>query len=235
MKYTTTLIKKEEIADGTMAFHFTKPEGFIYKAGQFLDWKILNPKEDDTEGPLRAFSILTAPHEDDIAFATRMRDTAFKRNLKNRDEVEMELDGPIGSFVLHQNTERKAVFLIGGIGITPVYSIIQDASHNNLPHKLTLFYSNRKKKDAALFKELEICQKSYPNFTFVPTFTEEEESWNGEKGYMDEDMIKRHVPDINNVVWYISGPQAMVGAMRKLLNDMKVSEDDIKTEEFSGY
>jgi ferredoxin-NADP reductase len=235
MKYTTTLIKKEEIADGTMAFHFTKPEGFAYKAGQFLDWKIINPKEDDAEGPLRAFSILTAPYEDDIAFATRMRDTAFKRNLKNGDQVEMELDGPIGSFVLHQNTERRAVFLIGGIGITPVYSIIKDASHNNLPHKLTLFYSNRQKKDAPFFEELEICQKSYPNFTFVPTFTDEGESWNGEKGYIDEDMIKRHVPDINNVVWYISGPQAMVGAMRKLLNGMKVSEDDIKTEEFSGY
>lgn len=235
MKYLTKLIRKEEIAEGTMSFHFEKPEGFTWKAGQFLDWTIINPAENDDEGAIRAFSITSAPFESDISFATRMRDTAFKRNLKGSDTIEMSIDGPIGSFVLHQNAARPAVFLIGGIGITPVYSIIKDALKNSLPHTMYLFYSNRKQKDAAYFKELSALAEGHPNFIFIPTFTEEEEGWNGEKGFINEDMVKKHVPNLSEAICYIAGPQTMVSAMRTLLTVLAVSEDDIKTEEFSGY
>lgn len=235
MKYTTKLIRKEEIADGTTAFHFEKPEGFTFRAGQFLDWTIVNPRENDEEGAMRAFSITAAPFEEDISFATRMRDTAFKRNLKGGDNVEMSVDGPMGSFVLHQNANRPAVFLIGGIGVTPVYSIIKDALKNSLPHTMYLFYSNRKQKDAAFFKELSDLAQSHPNFIFIPTFTEEEAGWSGEKGYINEEMVKKYLPDISQAICYVSGPQSMVTAMRTLLTALAVNEDDIRTEEFSGY
>lgn len=235
MKYTTKLIRKEEVADGTMAFHFEKPEGFTFRAGQFLDWTIVNPKENDKEGAMRAFSITSAPFESDISFATRMRDTAFKRNLKTGDSVEMSVDGPIGSFVLHQNQARPAVFLIGGIGVTPVYSIIKDALKNSLPHTMYLFYSNRKQKDAAFLTELSELAKSHANFIFVPTFTEEEGEWNGEKGYITDVMVRKYIPDLSQAICYVSGPQTMVSAMRTLLTTLAVSEDDIRTEEFSGY
>jgi ferredoxin-NADP reductase len=235
MKYTTKLIRKEEIAEGTMAFHFEKPEGFTFRAGQFLDWTIANPAENDEEGAMRAFSITSAPFESDISFATRMRDTAFKRNLKGGEKVEMSIDGPIGSFVLHQNQARPAVFLIGGIGVTPVYSIIKDALKNSLPHTMYLFYSNRRQKDAAFLRELSELAKSNTNFIFVPTFTEEEGEWNGEKGYITEVMVKKYIPDLLQAICYVSGPQTMVSAMRTLLTTLAVNEDDIRTEEFSGY
>lgn len=73
---------REEIAAGTMAFHFEKPEGFVYKAGQFADYTLINPSETDAEGNTRGFSLASAPYEDDLMSATRMRDTAFKRVLK---------------------------------------------------------------------------------------------------------------------------------------------------------
>jgi ferredoxin-NADP reductase len=236
MKYTTKLIRKEEIAQGTMAFHFEKPDGFTFKAGQFLDWTLLNPKENDGEGAMRAFSIVSAPSEADISFATRMRDTAFKRNLQGGEDIQMSIDGPIGSFVLHQNAARPAVFLIGGIGITPVYSIIKEALANNLPHNLYLFYSNRTEKDSAFLKELAHLSEQHKNFIFVPTLTEEEgDEWKGEKGFINHDMVKKYIPDLSTAICYIAGPQKMVTAMRTLLEELAVSEDEIRTEEFSGY
>lgn len=236
MKYTTRLIRKEEIADGTMAFHFEKPEGFTFKAGQFLDWAIVDPKENDKEGAMRAFSIVSAPSEVDISFATRLRDTAFKRMLKMEDSIEVEIDGPMGSFTLHQNAARPAVFLIGGIGITPVHSIIKDALGNNLPHTIYLFYSNRMQKDAAYFAELTALAESHKNFIFIPTMTDEVmDEWKGEKGFIREEMVRKHIPDLTSAICYVAGPQVMVGAMRKLLTELSVSEDDIRTEEFSGY
>ncbi len=76
---TVKLTKREEVADGTMAFHFEKPEGFLYRAGQFADFTLIDPPETDAEGNIRGFSLASAPCERDLKIATRMRDTAFKR------------------------------------------------------------------------------------------------------------------------------------------------------------
>src|SRR6187401_3028905 len=124
-KYKTELKRREEIADSTMAFHFEKPSGFDYKAGQFADYSLVDPSETDAEGNIRGFSLASAPYENDLMFTTRMRDTAFKRSLRSmKIGTEIILDGPYGSFTLHNDSRKAAVFLTGGIGITPVRSIV---------------------------------------------------------------------------------------------------------------
>lgn len=175
--YETKLKSRQEIAAGTTAFHFEKPEGFAYKAGQFADYTLINPSETDAEGDIRGFSLASAPYEDDLMLATRMRDTAFKRVLKTMElGTELTLDAPYGSFALHNNTQIPAVFLTGGIGVTPVRSIILQATHDNLPHKIFLFDSNRRPEDAAFLDALTEARKKNPNFTFVGTMTEMEKS-----------------------------------------------------------
>jgi len=124
LNHTTALRKREQIAEGTIAFHFEKPAGFEFRAGQFLDWTLINPPETDAEGNTRAFSIVSAPFESDV-IATRMRDTAFKRVLRSMPlGTEVKIDGPSGSFTLHKNSAKPAVFLAGGIGITPFVSMV---------------------------------------------------------------------------------------------------------------
>ena len=237
--YKTILRKKEEIADGTMAFHFEKPGGFVFKAGQFADFTLINPVETDAEGNTRGFSLASAPYEADLMFATRMRDTAFKRVIKTMGEgTEVSMDAPYGSFTLHNNSKLPAVFLTGGIGVTPVRSIVLQAAHDNLPHKIFLFYSNRRPEDAAFLDELIETQEKNPNYIFVGTMTEMEKSerkWNGETGYINKAMIENHVGDLTLPIYYIAGPASMVMAMRKTLNEAGVDDDNIRTEEFSGY
>src|SRR5438094_1456097 len=99
--YKVKLKAREEIATGTMAFHFKKPKGFIYKAGQFADYTLINPPETDAEGNTRGFSLASAPYEDYLMSSTRMRDTAFKRVWKTMARgTELKLDVPYGSFTL---------------------------------------------------------------------------------------------------------------------------------------
>jgi hypothetical protein len=76
------LIRREEVAEATMAFHFEKPSGFNFKAGQYADVTLSDPPEAGTEGNPRSFSIASPPFENQLVFTTRMRDTAFKRSLK---------------------------------------------------------------------------------------------------------------------------------------------------------
>jgi ferredoxin-NADP reductase len=233
------LVGKEKIADGTMAFHFEKPDGFEFKAGQFADYTILNPSETDEEGNIRGFSFASAPFEPHLVAATRMRDTAFKRVLRDLAVgTELELDGPYGGFTLHNKAARPAVFLTGGIGITPVRSILLQAAHDRTAHQLVLFYSNKRPEDAAFLDELTVFGETNPNLTFVPTMTQPGTSsrdWGGETGHVDQAMLSKYVDDLSAPIYYLCGPAGMVAGMRTMLSGAGVDDDDIRTEEFTGY
>ncbi|MBT8159552.1 MULTISPECIES: FAD-dependent oxidoreductase [Arthrobacter] len=235
----TKLVKKEEVAEQTMAFEFEKPAGFSYKAGQFADYTLIDPPDTDQEGNTRGFSLSSAPYEPNLMCTTRIRDTAFKRVLKDMPiGTELELDAPYGSFTLHNKVARSAVFLTGGIGITPVRSIALQSVHDQTGHTIIVFASNKRPEDAAFLDELKSLGESNVNVTFVATMTEPENShqpWDGETGVIDQNMISRYVEDLSTPIYYLCGPAGLVKAMRSLLNGAGVDDDDIRTEEFTGY
>ena len=182
--YTVKLTGRQEIASETMAFHFKKPEGFTYKAGQWGDFTLLDPPETDDEGSTRGFSF-PQPLRSNITVATRGAQHRVQTGLEKTIELgsELTMDAPGGSFALHDDARIPAVFLSGGIGITPVRSIVLQATHDHLPHKILLFDSNRRPEDAAFLDEFTDAQKKNPNFTLVATMTEIEKSakaWNAE-------------------------------------------------------
>ena len=238
-KFTLQLLRKDTVAEGTMVFHFSKPEGFSFKAGQNADYTLINPPETDAEGNKRTFSFVSAPDDPELLIATRMRDTAFKRTLKNMPGgTELEMEGPYGDMTLHNRAERPAVFLAGGIGITPFYSMVTDAAARHLPHKIYLFYSNRRPEDAPFLAELTGLQNQNPNYRLIGTMTNMEHSrqqWDGETGYITPEMIKKYTGNLNGPVYYIAGPPTMLAAMRKMLNTAGINDDDIRSEEFAGY
>ena len=163
--YRSKLLSRVEIAEGTMAFDFEKPSQFDFRPGQSADVTLSSPPETDSEGNVRTFSIASSPFENHLIFATRMRDTAFKRSLKKVPlGTQVMIGSAMGSFTLHKNSARPAVFLAGGIGITPFISIVRQADHDRLPHKLYLFYSNRRPEDAPFLEALQLLEKSNPNF-----------------------------------------------------------------------
>jgi ferredoxin-NADP reductase len=237
--YTVKLTSKREIALGTMAFHFAKPAGYVYRAGQFARWSLINPAETDAEGNSRVFSFASAPYEDELMVATRMRDTAFKRVLKTMGlGTEVSLSAPHGSFTLHDDVSVPAVFLTGGIGVTPVRSIELQAAHENVSHRIFVFYSNRKPEDAAFLTDLIEAQNSNPNYSFIGTMTQMEKSnneWFGETGYINKAMLQKYIDNLATPIYYLVGPPGMVQTMRQILSEAGVDNDNIRTEEFSGY
>jgi ferredoxin-NADP reductase len=239
MPIQSKLLKREQVAEGTMAFHFLKPDGWSFKAGQALDLTLTNPSETDSEGNTRTFSIASAPDEDFLMVATRMRDTAFKRVLKRVPiGSEVQIEGPSGDLILHNNVARSAVLLAGGIGITPFHSMVFRAAREKLHHRIFLFYSNRRPEDAPFLSELAALEKENTHYRFIPTMTEMGKSaqqWQGEIGPISKEMLDRNLKDCASPIYYIAGPPDMVKALHQMVNAAGVDDDDIRSEEFAGY
>jgi ferredoxin-NADP reductase len=238
-KFQLKLRKRHDVAEGTMAFYFQRPAGFHFKPGQYADLTLSNPPKTDAEGNIRSFSIASAPQEEELMFATRMRDTAFKGVLKTMPlGTEITMDGPMGSFTLHSDVSRPGVLIAGGIGITPFRSTIVYASRNRFAHQLLLFYSNRRPEDAAFLRELEDIARQNARFTLVATMTDMAKSkkkWTGKRGLLDKRMLSESLADLQRPIYYVAGPPEMVSAIAKLLADLRISDDDIRSEEFAGY
>jgi ferredoxin-NADP reductase len=239
LSFSAKLKRRENVAEGTMAFFFERPAGFIFAAGQFIDMELQSPAETDDEGNTRTFSISSAPQDDTIMVTTRLRDTAFKRVLKTMPlETEVKIEGPSGDLRLHKDAGRAAVFLAGGIGITPFRSILLDAANRYLSHPIFLFFSNRRPQDAPFLAELQSLEKRSANYKCIATMTAPSESsrhWRGERGFINMEMLDKHLKNATSPIYYIAGPPVMVNALQATLQEAGVSHNDIRAEEFAGY
>jgi ferredoxin-NADP reductase len=230
---------REEVASGTMAFHFQRPAGFAFKAGQAIDLILPAAVAADGQNQRHAFSLVSAPFEHELVISTRMRDSVFKRALKMLPIGGLvEVEGPFGSLTLHNERARPALFIAGGIGITPFMSMLRQATHDRLPQEMVLLYSNRRPEDAAFLLELQNLARQNANFHLLPTMTEMDKSdrpWQGETSHITEDLLRKTMAGLQKPVFYAAGPPGLVAAMREVLNRVGINDDDIRSEEFYGY
>ncbi|MGD0899447.1 MAG: FAD-dependent oxidoreductase [Thermoguttaceae bacterium] len=237
--YLMKLKSHQEVAEQTMAFRFEKPASLTFTPGQCIEMTLLNPPESDAEGNSRVFSIASAPYEDFIMVATRLRDTAFKRVLRGLPPgTEVGVEGPFGDLKLHNDKSRAAVVLTGGIGITPFRSILLNAAKEKLPLPIFLFYGNRRPEDAAFLDELQDLEKQNPNYRLISCMSEMENShrsWQGETGVINSQMLAKYLVELVSPIYYVTGPPTMVKAMHAMLKDTGVDDDNIRIEEFAGY
>ena len=237
--YSSTLLSQTEVAEETMAFHFERPLCFLFKAGQYIDLNLMGPQPGSANGLTHTFSIASSPFADDLVVTTRMRDTVFKRALCDMPiGTEVRLEGPMGSFTLHNNTARPAVLLAGGIGVAPFLSILSYAAAERLRHPIVLFYANRYFEDAPFMDALWKLAEANPRFRFVPTFTgmpNNYRGWKGETGHISPEMLSTHVGSLRGPIYYLAGPPTMVAGACRTLAEAGVDQDDIRTEEFAGY
>src|SRR5919198_4546149 len=264
-EYELVLLEKQKVeATDVMSFRFSKKEkqqgkgsdrqsSFLdYTAGQYAFFDI-GGVYNDSKGPVRHFTISSSPTEDFIMITTRIRDTPYKKRLSSLEEgTIVKLRGPQGKFVLHDDYSKPAVFLSGGIGVTPFRSVIKYATDKQLPIKIVMFDSNRNQENILFKSEFDEWANTNKNLKIIYTITEEQEGekdqlaqqsspaseWKGEKGRIDKAMLTRYLTDkdVKDSIFYTCGPPGMINAMQDLLrNDLNIPKEQIKVEEFMGY
>ena len=220
-----TLIQKQYEAKDTYSFNFNSDISFDWQAGQYLILKI-----DDQE---RQLTISSSPTEKTIQITTRIRqESEFKQKLNNLKIGEVvEARGPFGSFVLpvHSSPSTVHCFLAGGIGITPFRSMIKYNIDAKLNIPMFLIYSNSD-SEFVYKKELDQWQKEND---FIKIYYHNSSIF----GHLDvaklSSLISNHYSLIS-CFWSV-GPKEFVNSMEDILEELKVPQDNIKTEKFIGY
>jgi ferredoxin-NADP reductase len=226
--------EKREVAKGTLEITYDLlDQGVDFKPGQYFYVTLPGNLE-------HHFTIVSSPTQKGILMnTTRVRDTEYKKKLAELPEgVEVEVGRIEGDFVLPQEEEeeegKELIFIALGIGITPYMSMLRYIKDTGKKFKITLIYSDSDTESMAYLPELEHFETENENFRMILTVTKDE-TWEGEKRHVDIQFLKDYFDDLNNKIYYISGPPKAVFTLRDNLIEGGIPKDDIKAEDFSGY
>ena len=234
-KLFLTLEAKHKVAKGTYEFVFKKPYGFVFEAGQYLEW-MLPHMPADSKGVRRYFTIASSPTESQVAVAMKIleKTSSYKAVLNGLD-----VDRPViasqlaGDFVLPKKSDTKLGFIAGGIGVTPFRSHIKYMMDSDKQHDTVLYYCVNTKDELAYQALWQEAAEKFA-FAFVPVVSKESVATPFEPGYVTTEMIKRRTTDYLQRTWYLSGPPGMVNTYSRLLRDLGLPRKQIKKDFFPG-
>ncbi len=209
-----------------------------YRPGQILHYELDSLAIPDERGNRRHFTISSSPTEEGIVmFTTRMRGSGFKETLRQAPTgYELTCESPEGEFIMQEGeTRQRHVFIAAGIGITPYRSILRYAVDMNEPLEVFMLYFNRSSADIVFRRELEDIANQMPTFSLVNVLTEPDKGWKGEQGKLGDEILRRLLPDPEELSFWVSGPPGMVSSCRQLLEQIGVKDQSIRTDRFMGY
>ncbi len=230
--------EKREVAKGTLLVTFDLlGEEVDFTAGQYFFVTLPDVGDQDDKGLRRHITVVTSPNEKGVlGFATRMRDSAFKRSLGELPVgAEVEVEPPKGSFALPQDASRPLVFVAGGIGITVFRSMLRYIQEEGLSYRVTLIYSNRDRESTAFLDELRALESENANLRLVLTMTQDP-GWEGETRKIDSEFLQDHLGEnLDENTFLVAGPPAMVEGVQQALDEAGVDEENVIAERYSGY
>jgi ferredoxin-NADP reductase len=230
MQFETYVIQIILRTRNARSIRFKRPEGFSYLPGQWISVTLGGDRQ-----KTKPLSLSSSPTEGFLEVTKRLTGHEFSDALdalKVGDKVSIR--GPYGNFTF-QGEYDKIGMLSGGIGITPLRSMIRYSTDKRLKTSIILLYSSRHEDNIVFKDDLNEMQMRNPNLKVVNTITEPAQGWKGITGRINRQMIEKALPDYAKRIFYTSGPQPMVHAMRAILSEMGLPEKQIKQEYFTGY
>jgi len=221
--------------DTVKSFRFILPKKISFLPGQFLQL-IFDPENRQNKELNKYLSLSSSPTKEYIEVTKRISQSAFSRRLeglKINDEVLIK--APLGECVFKEEYKRIG-FLIGGIGITPVISVLEYIHDKKLGTDAYLFYSNRTEEEIAFRKELDGWVSADKNIKVFYTVTQcEPKNKSCIFGFIDKKLLQEKACDLNERIVYIFGPPGMVDTMCNLTLELSCKQENVKTEKFMGY
>jgi len=236
MTFTGALLEKIPRSSDTTSYRFSRPPEYQFQAGQFFKIAVPGP-----DGPLEHyFSHCDSPAEEHVELTTRLTGSEFKNALNSLslgDEAEFE--GPRGRFLFRYDAPKIA-FLTGGIGITPVRSMLRhlvdtDGAGRIEGQELVLFYGSMTADGIIYSEELDEFAAVIPGLRVIHVITKPPEDWSGYSGFITSDIVRAELGDVGGWTYYIVGPPPMITAMKTVMEQLDIPEAQTVIEGFAGY
>ena len=216
---------KRQLSENVYEFIFKPNQKLAFTSGQYLEWTVRSDRT-DSRGNRRFFTVASAPGDDDIRLGVRISkdSSTFKQRLMTLVEGETAVASSLsGDFMMPRNKEKPLIFIAGGIGITPFISMIRHMLKSGEKRNIKMLYAANSVNDFAykdLLEEAKIKIGVETRYIAAEKITEE----------MIKDAIGNDKP-----TFYISGPDVMVRAYKKLLRNIGIIRTNIRTDYFPGF
>lgn len=232
------LKEKNKIAKDSYEFVFDKNKEFNFSPGQYMEWT--TPQyTTDSRGNRRYFTIASSPTEDDMKIGIRFNNptSSFKKYLNGMKTGEKVVASQLsGEFILPKDKNQRIAFVAGGIGITPIRSMVKYLLDKKEKRDAVLFYACKSLEEAAYKDLFDQAEKSIGLKTiYLLSEGELPKHIKAIRGRINKDVIKKEVPDYADRIFYLSGPDLMIRAYKRLLVDMGIKRNKILTDYFPGY
>ncbi len=207
-------------------------KGFEFSAGQFA-WITNESPFIFRENP---FSFSTSSdREDDLIGFTIKELGDFTSTIKKFEPGDtVYMDGPYGTFNLDEHYDHKLVLIAGGIGSAPVLSILRTMRDRGREKPVIFFYGNPTWDTVIYREELEELEKEI-DLKVVHVLERPPEGWEGEKGFITADILRRHLPEDYKkweYLFFLCGPMPMIQAVEGALHKLDVSSARIFSEKY---
>lgn len=236
-KGTLRVARIFEETSNVKTFRLTNPEGgplpFTYRPGQFLTLTA-TPGEKQVK---RSYTIASSPTQRDYVELTVKREEKGLVSRYLHDQVSegdsIEIAAPSGKFTFTGEEGSSIVLIAGGVGVTPMMSVLRYLTDRGWPGEIHLVYSCRSSKDLIFREEIEYRRKRYPNLHVTLALSREENpEGSAIKGRITGELLTQQVPDLKSRRVHICGPQVMMDAVKETLVGLGLSKDQVKTEAF---
>ena len=203
-----------------------------FSPGQYIDLFIDAPGFDEAAG----YSITSTPLERDSLSIAVKKLPGAKSAIYLHEKAEVGerffLVGPGGDFFYREEMGRSLVLIAGGIGITPLMSMIRYVHHASLDVNITLLYSAKNPSELAFFDELKGISAHNSNIKCLFTITQhQDEPWEGRVGRVDSNMLRENIVDRDSL-FFICGPSELPQDIKESLRELGVDDSRVHAEEW---
>jgi len=204
--------------------------GLKFEAGQFI-WITLGDSPFSLQQ--HPFTISSAPGQKKIRLTIKeLGDFTSQIDTLEAGSLAF-IEGPYGNFTLDAGSSTHNVFIVGGIGITPTMSILQDLKRRGDQRETTVIYGTPSKELTPFYEELKKLSAEI-NLSLIHVFEKAPDSWKGETGFITEEIMRRNLPEnISDCEYFVCGPPLMMDVVESTLREWGVPVHRVHSERFN--